>query len=80
MKLFIKSIVLMCAALMFSSAATAAEKATREEAIAMVKKAAAFLKENGKEKALLSLTSRMALSLIVTCIFSRIQPMVTVSI
>ncbi len=51
MKLFIKSIILLVAALMFSSAATAAEKATRDEAVAMVKKAAAYLKENGKEKA-----------------------------
>ena len=32
--------------------ATAAEKGTRDEAVALVKKAAAYLKENGKEKAL----------------------------
>ena len=51
MKLFFKSLVLMVAALMFSGAATAAERASRDEAVAMVKKAAAFLKENGKEKA-----------------------------
>lgn len=51
MKLFFKSLVLMVAALMFSGAASAAERASRDEAVAMVKKAAAFLKENGKEKA-----------------------------
>lgn len=52
MKLFIKSFVLLFAALLFSGTATAAEKATRDEAVAMVKKAAAYMKEHGKEKAL----------------------------
>lgn len=34
----------------FSSASMAAERATKEEAVAMVKKAVAFYKANGKEK------------------------------
>lgn len=34
----------------FSSAGLAAERATKEEAVAMVKKAVAFYKANGKEK------------------------------
>ena len=35
----------------FASPALAAEKTTRDDAVALVKKAAAYLKENGKDKA-----------------------------
>jgi cytochrome c len=52
MKFPIKTVMLFAAALFICSAAPAAEKGTSEEAIAMVKKAAAFIQANGKEKAL----------------------------
>lgn len=43
----------LCAAVMLALGAGAAEKGTADEAVAMVKKAAEFLKKNGKEKAFL---------------------------
>ncbi|MFT5532098.1 MAG: cytochrome c [Burkholderiaceae bacterium] len=51
MKYLLKSFVLSLFALLMTSAALAAEKGSRDEAVALVKKAAAYLKENGKEKA-----------------------------
>ena len=52
MKNLFKGFVIALAALAFTSVATAAEKGTAEEAMAMVKKGVAFIKANGKEKAL----------------------------
>jgi signal transduction histidine kinase len=51
MKTFFKSIMIVLAALAFTGGAWAADKGTADEAVAMVKKAVAFLKANGKEKA-----------------------------
>lgn len=51
MKTLLKGILLGFFALALNAAAFAAEKGTAEEAVALVKKAAAYLKENGKEKA-----------------------------
>lgn len=51
MKKLIARITCGFAALVLSSAAFAADRATADEAVAMVKKAVAYLKENGKEKA-----------------------------
>ena len=51
MKKILKSIVLGLAALAFTGLAMAGDKGTTEEAIAMVKKAVAFVKANGKDKA-----------------------------
>ena len=51
MKTFFKSIVIGLAALAFTGVVAAAEKGTAEEAVAMVKKAAALVKSSGKEKA-----------------------------
>lgn len=51
MKTFFKSIVIGLAALAFTGVVAAAEKGTAEEAVAMVKKAAALIKSSGKEKA-----------------------------
>jgi signal transduction histidine kinase len=51
MKNLLKYLLMGCAALMFTTGAGAAEKGTADEAVAMVKKAAEFLKKNGKEKA-----------------------------
>lgn len=51
MKNLLKNLVLTLFALTLTGAAVAAEKGSRDEAVALVKKAAAYLKENGKEKA-----------------------------
>jgi signal transduction histidine kinase len=51
MKTFFKSIMIMLAALAFTGGALAADKGTADEAVAMTKKAVAFLKTNGKDKA-----------------------------
>ena len=51
MKTFFKSIVIGLAALALTGVVAAAEKGTAEEAVAMVKKAAALVKSSGKEKA-----------------------------
>ncbi|GAA4031400.1 cache domain-containing protein [Actimicrobium antarcticum] len=50
MKNLLRSLVLTLFALTMTGTALAAEKGSREEAVALVKKAAAYLKENGKEK------------------------------
>lgn len=42
----------------FSSASMAAERATKEEAVAMVKKAVAFYKANGKEKSFAAMSDQ----------------------
>lgn len=48
----IKKLLLgLCATLCLTGIASAGEHGTKDEAVAMVKKAAAYLKENGKEKA-----------------------------
>ncbi|HEY8098724.1 MAG TPA: cache domain-containing protein, partial [Methylobacter sp.] len=53
-KFFAKSVV-MVLSILFASVALADEKrGTAEEAVALVKKAAAYLKANGKEKAALA--------------------------
>jgi cytochrome c len=46
-----KPVLAFLCALTFSAPALAADRGTREEAVAMVKKAAAYLKDNGREKA-----------------------------
>ncbi len=51
MKYLLKSFVVSVFALLMTSAAIAAEKGSRDEAVALVKKAAAYLRDNGKEKA-----------------------------
>ena len=51
MKNLLKYLVVGWAALLLNSSAGAAEKGTADEAVAMVRKAAEFLKKNGKEKA-----------------------------
>ena len=51
MKQVFKGIIIGLAGLAFSVAATASDKATPEEALAMMKKAVAFVKTNGKDKA-----------------------------
>jgi signal transduction histidine kinase len=51
MKKLLKYLVMGCAALMFSAGASAEDKGTADEAVAMVKKAGEFLKKHGKEKA-----------------------------
>jgi cytochrome c len=51
MKKLLTTIACMFLATMFHFSASAAERGTRDEAIALVKKAAAYLKANGKEKA-----------------------------
>lgn len=52
MKNLFKYLMVGCMALLFNAGAGAAEKGTADEAVAMVKKAAEFIKKNGKEKAL----------------------------
>ena len=52
MSKLLKLILVGISAALISVSAFAAEKATAEEAIAFVKKGVAFVKENGKEKAL----------------------------
>lgn len=47
----IKPALAFLCALTFMAPALAGERATRDEAVAMVKKAAAYLKDNGKDKA-----------------------------
>lgn len=51
MKKIVKGIVIGFCALAINGAAVAGDKGTADEAVAMVKKGAAFVKENGKEKA-----------------------------
>ena len=51
MKYLLKSLALSVFALLMTSVAVAAEKGSKDEAVALVKKAAAYLRENGKEKA-----------------------------
>ncbi|MEC5216618.1 cytochrome c [Actimicrobium sp. GrIS 1.19] len=51
MKSLVKNLVFGCFALLLAGAVSAAEKGSKDEAVALVKKAAAYLKENGKEKA-----------------------------
>lgn len=51
MKTLIKYLMLVVTALMLSSTAWAADKGTADEATAMVKKAVAYVKANGKDKA-----------------------------
>ncbi len=51
MKFFINRIVLAFFALAITAGVSAGDKGSADEAVAMVKKAASFLKENGKEKA-----------------------------
>ena len=51
MKNLLKYLVVGWAALLLNPSAGAAEKGTADEAVAMVRKAAEFLKKNGKEKA-----------------------------
>lgn len=51
MKALIKYLMLVVTALMLSSTAWAADKGTADEATAMVKKAVAYVKANGKDKA-----------------------------
>lgn len=51
MKTLIKYLMLVVTALMLSSTAWAADKGTADEAMAMVKKAVAYVKANGKDKA-----------------------------
>lgn len=51
MKTFFKGLVVMLTALVFSAAAMAADRASADEAVAMVQKGIAFIKANGKEKA-----------------------------
>ncbi|WP_175048121.1 cache domain-containing protein [Duganella vulcania] len=52
MKNLLKYLMVGCMALLINAGAGAAEKGTADEAVAMVKKAAEFMKKNGKEKAL----------------------------
>jgi signal transduction histidine kinase len=56
MKLLNKNILVYVLAILgfmsFSNVSMAAERATKEEAVAMVKKAVAFYKKNGREKSL----------------------------
>ncbi|HYD81322.1 MAG TPA: cache domain-containing protein [Paucimonas sp.] len=51
MRRLLKTLLLGFAVLLFSGAASAGDRGTADEAIALVKKAADFLKANGKEKA-----------------------------
>lgn len=51
MKTLLKSLILSLCVLAFSFAANAADKATADDAVAMVNKAAGYLQKNGKEKA-----------------------------
>jgi len=51
MKAFLKGIVIGLAAVAFTGVVAAADKGTPAEATAMVKKAVAYVKANGKEKA-----------------------------
>ncbi|GAB4087437.1 cache domain-containing protein [Hydrogenophaga soli] len=51
MKTLIKYLMLVVTALMLSSTAWAADKGSADEAMAMVKKAVAYVKANGKDKA-----------------------------
>lgn len=51
MKTLLKAVTVILAAGFVSAAACAAERGTAEEASALVKKAAAYLKANGREKA-----------------------------
>lgn len=51
MKKLFTTIACMFLAALFQLPASANERGTRDEAIALVKKAASFLKENGKDKA-----------------------------
>lgn len=50
--------VLAAAAVGFTAAAAAAEYATKEEAVAMVKKGIAYIKANGKDKGYAEITSK----------------------
>lgn len=51
MKKFLTTIACLFLFAAFQPAASAAERGTRDEAVALVKRAAAYLKEHGKEKA-----------------------------
>ncbi len=51
MKNLFNALVLGLSAILFSSVAAAADRGAADEAVAMVKKAVAYLKDNGKEKA-----------------------------
>jgi signal transduction histidine kinase len=51
MKKLFKAMVLGMAAMLLSGAAAASDKGSADEAVALVKKAVAYMKENGKEKA-----------------------------
>lgn len=51
MKKLFKAAVLGMSLTLFGGAVSAADKGSADEAVAMVKKAAAYMKENGKEKA-----------------------------
>lgn len=52
------ALAVAAAGLVFAGAAGAADKATKEEAVAMVKKGVAFIKANGKEKGYAEITSK----------------------
>ncbi|HEU4775683.1 MAG TPA: cache domain-containing protein [Telluria sp.] len=52
MKHFIKAILIgLCSLVIHTAQAAASERGSADEAVALVKKAVAYLKENGKEKA-----------------------------
>ncbi|WP_420473355.1 cache domain-containing protein [Noviherbaspirillum sp. ST9] len=51
MKHLLKTITTAMLALLIHASATAADRGSADEAVAMVKKAIAYMKENGKEKA-----------------------------
>lgn len=51
MKQLLKTMATAMLALLIHAGATAAERGSADEAVAMVKKAIAYMKENGKEKA-----------------------------
>jgi signal transduction histidine kinase len=52
------ALAVAAAGLVFAGAAGAADKATKEEAVAMVKKGIAFIKANGKDKGYAEITSK----------------------
>jgi hypothetical protein len=52
------SVVMAIAVLAWSGLAQAAERATKEEAVAMVKKAVAYYKANGREKSLVAFSDQ----------------------
>lgn len=51
MKQLLKTMTIALLALFIHASATAADRGTADEAVAMVKKAIAYMKENGKDKA-----------------------------